>query len=72
MGQKPSPFAYLKKGAQQLGKEWRSGKGETMGVKKPSPFPHSMRMGYDGMHPDRWDTPCLTEWPLVRQDMAWV
>ena len=53
----------FKEEAQQLGK------GKGLG-QKPSPFCHSMRMGYDGTCPDRWDAPYSTEWHLVRWDMA--
>jgi len=56
-GRKPSLFSYLR---------WNDG-GE-----KPSPFPHSMRMGNNGMHPERWDAHGPTERCLVRQDVAWV
>ena len=53
----------FKKEAQWLGKGERQGR-ETLSL------PHSMRMGYDGMHPERWDAPCPMRQHLVRWDMA--
>ena len=55
----------FKEEAQQLRK------GEGLGRETLS-LPYSMRMGYDGTRPDRWDAPCPTKRRLVRWDVAWV
>ena len=67
---KPSPFPYLKKEAQQLGKAQRLGKGKTTGAKNSLPSP--IQCGWDtmgraltdGTHPARWNGAWLDgTWP---------